>query len=90
MPGPKPRADGYRKYIGGPYKNRISLSKDEYKVLIEMFNSLADRGIPRQDRFEGAQRYTLNTRKFILKLLKVGIKCGWTNIPDCYTGPKLG
>lgn len=65
---------------------RISLTEDEFQVLIEMFNSLADRNIGKQHRFKNGKKYTLDTRRFIKKLIKLGLKCGWTKLPPCFKG----
>lgn len=69
--------------------HRLTLTEDEYQVLIEMFNSLADRNISRRHRVKGEQRFTLEVRPFIRKLLKLGLRAGWTQVPACYRGPKL-
>ena len=84
MPGPKARRDGYRKNIGGPYKNRLTLTRGEYKVLIEMFNHLADIGVKIRWRDDGTGRHSLHVKPFIGKLLKMGLKCGYTKVPACY------
>lgn len=89
MPGPKARRDGYRPRIGGPFRNRLNLTEDEYQVLIEIFNKYADGYTGRISRFKGSRKYTLEVRPFIRKLLKLGLKCGWTNVPACYRGPEI-
>jgi hypothetical protein len=89
MPGLPARRDGYRPRIGGPYKNRLTLTRGEYKVLLEMFNHLVDIGVKNRYRDDGKGRHQLKVKPFIAKLLKMGLRCGYTKVPKCYTGPEL-
>jgi len=85
MPGAgRTKQDGSRLGIGGPYRNRIGLTLHEYKVLLEMFNHLADIGVQKKSRTVGHNRYELEVKPFIKKLLKMGLKCGYTTRPDCF------
>jgi hypothetical protein len=65
---------------------RVSLSRAEVKVLLQHYNSLADRQIRTQVRLEHGQRYELNVRSFIRKLLIAGIKDGCVTVPTCFSG----
>jgi hypothetical protein len=67
---------------------RLSLTRAEAKVLLQHFNSLADRNIRRQIRIEGDQRYVVDVRRFIRKLLVAGLKSGDLELPPCFRGPE--
>lgn len=65
---------------------RVSLSRAEVKVLLQHYNSLADRQIRTQVKVEGDKRYELNVRSFLRKLLIAGIKDGCVKVPPCFSG----
>ncbi len=88
MPGQARRADGYRPRIGGP-DHRIRLSQGEYLVLVELMNQKADQGVKRIHRRKGDGIHTLDVKPFLTKLLKLGLRAGWTKVPACYRGPDL-
>lgn len=84
MPGPKARKDGYRPRIGGP-DHRIRLTRGEYLILIEMFNQLADQRVSKRWRQLGnGERVSMEVKPFIAKLLKLGLRTGWTKVPPCF------
>lgn len=86
MPGLKRKKDGTRPGIGGRYRNRISLTRDEYLVLIEMWNRLADIGVDvRRRRLFDGEVVGVEVKPFIKKLLTLGERCGWIQTPCGYT-----
>ena len=82
MPGIKARQDGYRPHIGGPYKNRLGLTRAEYLVLIQALNELADEGHVELHRtlYDG-ETVTMKIVPLIKKLLRLGGRTGWASIP---------
>jgi hypothetical protein len=84
MPGANHiRKDGTRLGIGGPYRNRIGLTRAEYLVMIQALNELSDEGhVELQRTLYDGEVVKMNIIDLIQKLLAVGHKCGWVSIPS--------
>ena len=63
-------------------ESNFDMTRNEYLVLIEYFNALADAGVDvRRRRLFDGEVVELEVLPFIAKLLEVGERNGWVSVP---------
>jgi hypothetical protein len=62
-------------------ERRMPITKDECKVLIEMFGRKDDIGVKAMFRDDGRQRFRLDVKRFLGKLYTVALRNGWSPPP---------